>query len=61
MEPGVQMEGRSNNFASILKEFQAMRLASGAACDSIANKAHRICYSPMRLIRSIAGVARFPQ
>jgi hypothetical protein len=61
MEPGVQTAGRSKNFASILIGFQATRLTYGAACKSIAADAHRICYSPMRFIGLIAGVARFPR
>ncbi len=61
MEPGVQTAGRSKNFASVLIEFQATRLASGAACNSVATKAHHICYSPMRFTGPLAGVARFPR
>lgn len=61
MERGVQTEGRRRNFASILKEFQAMRLVHDAACDPVAAKAHRTCYSTMRVIGPIAGVARSPR
>jgi hypothetical protein len=61
MEPGVQTEGRRRNFASILIEFQAMCLVRDAACNPVADKAHRTCYSRMRFIGPIAGVARFPR
>ena len=61
MEPGVQTEGRRKNFVSILIEFQAMRLLCGAACDPVATKAHRTCYSLMHFTGPITGVARFPR
>jgi hypothetical protein len=63
MEPGVQTEGRRKNFASILIEFQAMRLLYGAACNPVDTKTHRSSHSPMRFrfLGPIAGVARFPQ
>lgn len=61
MEPSVQAEGRRKNLASILIEFQAMRLLCGAACDPTATKAHRIRYSLMHFKGPITGVARFPR
>ena len=61
MEQGVQTEGRRKNFASILIEFQAMRLLCGAAFDPVATKAHRSSHSPMHFTGPIAELARFPR
>lgn len=61
MEPGVQTEGRRKNFASILIEFQAMRLLCGAACDPVATKVHRTRYSSMRFTGPMPEAARFPR